>query len=154
MAKMISKGATDQAIAEYLGISERTKSDRAHKVPLFPWALEILESIPRQENIDYVFCGRPATGNPVSGFARAAQRARGLSKVPGWRPHDLRRTVRTRLGQLGIPSHIAELVLNYTVKGLQAVYDRHDYEKEKRKALNQCAAASYGLLEDSQAEVA
>ena len=52
------------------------------------------------------------------------------------RPHDIRRTVRTRLPGLGVSPDIAERCLNHAVGGIRAVYDHYDYLKEKREALN------------------
>ena len=43
--------------------------------------------------------------------------------LPDVRLHDLRRTVRTGLAELGIPFEIAERVLNHAMPGLQAVYN-------------------------------
>ena len=50
-------------------------------------------------------------------------------------PHDLRRTVRTRLAEIGIPDVIAERVLGHKLQGLFAVYNQHSYDNEKRQAL-------------------
>jgi len=47
-----------------------------------------------------------------------------------WTPHDLRRTMRTGLGRLGVPPHIAELAINHVKQGMIAVYDRYKYEGE------------------------
>jgi hypothetical protein len=52
-----------------------------------------------------------------------------------WSLHDLRRTCRTGLGKLGVPSHIAELAIGHTRQGIQAVYDRHTYQREIAHAL-------------------
>jgi integrase len=133
--------------------AERTKSDRAHKIPLSRGAVDILRSLPRMTSNGYVFSGRESTGHPVSGFAKATERARVAAGVDDWRLHDLRRTVRTRLGEIGTPPHIAELVLNHTVKGLQAVYDRYEYTKEKREALNNWAAHLKSITEGEQGKV-
>ena len=50
--------------------------------------------------------------------------------------HDLRRTCRTHLAALGVKPHIAERVLNHKLRGVQGVYDRHDYFEERKAALN------------------
>jgi len=50
-------------------------------------------------------------------------------------PHDLRRTVRTRLAELGIDDVIAERVLGHKLQGVLAIYNRYDYAAEKRQAL-------------------
>ena len=54
---------------------------------------------------------------------------------PRWRPHDLRRTMRTGLAAAGISENIAELVIGHTRQGIVAVYDLHRYDAEKRSAL-------------------
>ena len=133
--------------------ADKTKSSRAHKVPLSPWAVRILESCPRFPSSDYVFVGREATGNHISGFSRAGERARGAAGIENWRPHDLRRTVRTRLAELGTPPHVGELVLNHAVKGLQAVYDRYEYVREKSEALDNWAEHLEAIVEGRTGKV-
>lgn len=134
--------------------AKRTKSDRAHLVPLSKWAIKIFRSLPRMADTDYVFTGRQSTGRPISGFSRAGDRARQAAGIEDWRPHDLRRTVRTRLGEIGTPPHVAELVLNHTVKGLQAVYDRYEYAREKRTALERWAVHLKAIVEGKKTVVA
>jgi integrase len=51
-------------------------------------------------------------------------------------PHDLRSTARSHLGALGVDVLIAERCLNHSLGGLVAVYDKHDYLAERRKALD------------------
>lgn len=53
--------------------------------------------------------------------------------------HDLRRTLRTQLAAMGVTPHIAERVLNHKVRGVEGVYDRHDYLDERRQALERWA---------------
>ena len=55
-------------------------------------------------------------------------------------PHDLRSTARSHLGVLGVDVLIAERCLNHSLGGLVAVYDKHDYLTERRKALEQWSA--------------
>jgi len=50
-------------------------------------------------------------------------------------PHDLRSTARSHLGALGVDVLIAERCLNHSLGGLVAVYDKHDYLAERRRAL-------------------
>jgi len=51
-------------------------------------------------------------------------------------PHDLRRTLRTRLSGLGINEIISERVLGHKLQGMMAVYNRYSYDTEKRQALS------------------
>ena len=64
----------------------------------------------------------------------------------GWSPHDLRRTVRTRLSSLGISAVVAERVIGHELPELIAVYDVHAYEAEKRNALNKWAGELRRIL--------
>lgn len=50
---------------------------------------------------------------------------------PRFTPHDLRRTFKTRLTALKIPSDVVETMLNHTRKGLDAVYNQHDWAPER-----------------------
>ena len=45
--------------------------------------------------------------------------------------HDLRRTARTHLEALGVAPHIAERCLNHKIKGIEGIYNRHDYFDER-----------------------
>lgn len=55
-------------------------------------------------------------------------------------PHDLRSTARSHLAAMGVDIIVAERCLNHSLGGLVAVYDQHDYLKERRKALDDWAA--------------
>jgi integrase len=60
--------------------------------------------------------------------------------VTDWRLHDLRRTARTGLAELGVPEIIAEKVLNHSPRNiLTTIYNRHEYADEKRDALERWA---------------
>jgi hypothetical protein len=52
--------------------------------------------------------------------------------VTKWAPHDLRRTGRTMLAALGCPAEVAEAILGHMPPGIQGVYNRHQYDKERR----------------------
>ena len=64
------------------------------------------------------------------------------ANVPGVDPftiHDFRRTARTHLAALGIDPHIAERCLNHKIKGVEGIYNRHDYFDERKAALQKLA---------------
>lgn len=50
-------------------------------------------------------------------------------------PHDLRRTLRTRLAELGVSDIVAERVLGHKLQGLLALYNHYPYTDEMRDAL-------------------
>jgi integrase len=110
----------------------RTKNGKPHKVPLSPPALNILKAIPQRAR-DNVF-GMGEGG--YSGWSKAKERLDGELKLKEWTLHDIRRTVRTGLGALGTPPHIAEAVINHLPAKLVRTYDTNTYLKEKRAALD------------------
>jgi integrase len=72
-------------------------------------------------------------------------------EIPELRWHDLRHTVRTNLARLRVPGHVAELVVGHQVRGLRAVYDRHAYLDEKRKALDAWSSLLCEILDPTRA---
>src|SRR5215472_17412516 len=116
---------------------ERTKNKQKHIVPLSDAAIAILKDIPQRANRDFVF-GVGKGG--YSGYSKSKAEFDALVALKeDWTLHDLRRTVRTGLGKLGIQPHIAEATLNHLPPKLIRTYDRNTYADEKRAALDQWA---------------
>lgn len=117
--------------------STRVKNSTAHIVPLAPLAIEIIKSVPRFQNSDFVFTTTGTT--PISGFGRLKERLdAAFVDAEDWRFHDLRRTMATNMAMLRVAPHIIEAVLNHKsgiVSGVAAIYNRHAYLDEKREAL-------------------
>ena len=62
-------------------------------------------------------------------------------------PHDLRRTVGTRLAELRIPKEIRDRCLNHAAGDVGSIhYNLHDYADEKREALNWWALALGAII--------
>lgn len=134
--------------------STRTKNRRALTLPLPGPAMEILQSVARRD-------GPCVFGDPRHGFTgwTAAKRKLDARLVAAgtplahWILHDLRRTMRTGLGRLGTPPHIAELAINHVKAGIIAVYDKHRYETEVAAALAQWAEHVTAVVEGRKAKV-
>jgi len=62
-----------------------------------------------------------------------------MPDVPPFTVHDLRRTARTHLAELGVDPIVAERCLNHKIKGVEGIYNRHDYFTERKDALNRWA---------------
>jgi integrase len=116
---------------------DRTKNGQQHVVPLSEAAMKVLQSLSRREGRDYVF-GRNGDGYSNWSEAKGRLDATVQLKEP-WTLHDLRRTVRTGLGMLGVAPHVAEAVLNHLPAKLIRTYDRNTYTAEKRDALERWA---------------
>jgi hypothetical protein len=56
-----------------------------------------------------------------------------------WHLHDLRRTMRSGLGRLSVPPHVAELAIGHARRGIEATYDHYDYRAEIAQALERWA---------------
>ncbi len=129
----------DRDNALWVMSADRTKSGRETEVPLSSLALEILDDLPRFTEGEYVFTTTSGQRS-VTGFSKMKTRADNLSGVTGWRLHDLRRTARTGLAEIGIPEIIAEMVMNHAPRNVLAkIYNRHEYAAEKRDALERWA---------------
>jgi integrase len=102
-------------------------------VPLSDRALAILLAIPRRDR-ENVF-GSGEGGYSGWSKSKAALDKAAKLKEP-WTLHDLRRTVRTGLGRLGVQPHVAEAVLNHLPPKLIRTYDRNTYAAEKKAALD------------------
>lgn len=71
---------------------------------------------------------------PLNGRAKTA----GALVLAGgkWTPHDLRRTMATRMQELAIAPHVIEKCLNHTLEGVLAVYQTADLMPERRTAFD------------------
>jgi integrase len=136
--------------------STKTKNKQEHEVPLTTAAVQLLGGIPNTG--DFVFLsGRSKSGNPISGFSKAkasldAHIHNSGETLKNWGYHDLRRTVRTHMSRLKVASGVAERVLNHAPQGVEAIYDRHGYLEEKRKALNTWASSLSLILSNEPSD--
>jgi integrase len=133
--------------------ADRMKGDAAHEVPLSSMAVEILKSLPRWPG-PYIFS---TTGGerPISGFSKMKLRIDSAlaEAIPAWRFHDLRRTMRTGLGGLPVPSNVAEMTIAHAQPSLHQIYDRHSYRDEKRRAFELWAARLKAIEPDGRSNV-
>lgn len=53
--------------------------------------------------------------------------------------HDLRRTCRSLLAAQGTPGHVAERCLNHKLKGVEGIYNWHDYFDERLEVIEKLA---------------
>jgi len=60
------------------------------------------------------------------------------SGVTGWKLHDVRRSVATKMADIGVQPHVIEEILAHTSghkRGVAGIYNRSSYEREVRAAL-------------------
>jgi integrase len=52
--------------------------------------------------------------------------------VTHWSPHDLRRTARTMIAGMGCPNEIGEALLGHVQPGVGGIYNKYQYDAERR----------------------
>jgi integrase len=137
----------------------KVKSGRPHRVPLSRQALQVLRDAKklcqgmekRRENprnrdltkwsdrdtaVKWVFASRygdrPITTRSID---RALRRLNKLNATPDFHPHDLRRTCASHMTRLGVSRLTVLKLLNHSDKSVTAIYDRYDYDEEKKQAV-------------------
>ena len=118
---------------------ERTKNAKPHVVHLSDEAIAVLER--RQKQGAHVFALHG--GKPFQEFSFAKRKLDAVSGVTGWRLHDLRRTCVSGMARLGVAPHVADKILNHqsgTISGVAAVYQRHEFLRERKDALERWGA--------------
>ena len=139
--------------------AERAKNGREHQLPLSRPARTLLASVPRGEG-PFVFSTTDGE-RPVSGFSRAkaitdryvaeALAKAGAERMSAWRWHDLRRTCRTEMARLGVPTEVAERVLNHAGDPLVRTYNVHRYRSEMAEALERWGAELLRIVGEREA---
>jgi integrase len=159
---------SDEANAAWIIPGSRTKNKRDHLVPLSALAratvIDLLELIGPEEQFLFPTRSRRRVGpirpnsltQAMDYFGRrltGQDEAERTWKLEPPTPHDLRRTVETRMASLRIPKEIRDRVLNHIPSDVGSKhYNRHDYADEKRDALNRWACALSAVLNDGIAK--
>ena len=145
--------------AAWLLPTQRSKNGRAHLVPLSAEAVRTVSSAIElvTDDDEFIFPSPVEKGGPITGHALAVAMRRLTDKVDGaaaksWKadppsPHDLRRTVATRLSQLGTPSEDVAAILNHVRTDVTGKhYDHYQRAAEKRRALNAWASTLQAIV--------
>jgi len=100
-----------------------TKAGRPHLLPLPHALVAMLRSLPRVEDMPYVFPGQNGVGH-LQNMKRAWDRIRVKAGIHDVRFHDLRRTVGSWLAGSGESLHLIGKVLNHRDVSTTAIYAR------------------------------
>lgn len=126
--------------------AERTKTGRAHLVHLAPQAVAVLEALkPVTGKTRYVFTSplRPKQsiyGRAVNGSLAKLFKGGKLPNVTRCTVHDFRRTLITRLPDLGFEPFMGHKIANHVMSGVFAHYNHNSYEEQRKAALQAWAA--------------
>jgi integrase len=127
----------------------RHKSKKEFLLPLSKAAAGVLAAMPVIGPADgYLFTLNGST--PIGAESKAKARLDKASGVGGWTLHDLRRTARSLMSRIGVPTDHAERAIGHVIPGVRQVYDRHSFKKEKQAALEALAAQIDAVLKRSR----
>jgi len=145
----------------------RAKNGLTNLVPLSSQALrviskqcEALDSQARKRQArgqaaapaDFLFPCRHKTKHKamtVYALDQEAQNTAQKLSIPAFTPHDLRRTCSTKLGEMQIPGHLIDRIMNHKLTGItDRVYNRYEYLKEKQEALKAWGARLSRIASD------
>jgi len=126
--------------------SERTKTGRAHLVHLAPQAVAILQALkPITGKKRHVFASplrakQSIYGRAVNGALAKLFKGSKLPNVTRCHVHDFRRTLITRLPDLGFAPFMGHKIANHVLSGVFAHYNHNSYEEQRKAALEAWAA--------------
>jgi integrase len=137
------------------------------ELPLSTALEALLASIPEQkiEGGDYVFSTRLARDTALNSFTAVkadldaaiakTRKAAGVKEpMPDWIIHDLRRTCKTGLAELGVPKEMRDLILGHARAGMDAVYDHSERREDKRDGLERWGRHLDAIFDPSPANLA
>jgi integrase len=149
-------------LAVWIIPNERAKSKTQHLIPLSRLALETVKAAIEltSENDEFVFplrrghrrasIDRHALASSMRCFSESLKGpiAKSWQQEPPT-PHDLRRTLNSRLAQMGIPKEVRSAALGHVPRRSDVEarhYLVHEFEKEKREAFSRWAAEIEGII--------
>jgi integrase len=124
----------------------RTKNAKEHIVHLSEQSVAVLKRRAVRGPLVFSILGT----KPFQQFSKAKSQIDDISGVTGWRLHDLRRTCVSGMARLGVAPHVADKILNHqsgTISGVAAVYQRHEFVSERRRALELWGAHVGAILD-------
>ena len=116
---------------------DRSKTGKAIRRPLSDKSVQIIESLDfiygkqRKNLIEGVARGSCLTPHAVNRYVR---RLNDQLRYEHFVPHDFRRTISTRLSEMEVMPHVTEKMLGHELGGIMAIYNKHDWFDEQKKA--------------------
>ena len=130
--------------------SSRTKNGKPHVIPLSELAVSLIKGLGNSiKDSDYVFPHKDDESKPmpyhtiskaVYRFCNPPKDKNGKLKYPAFPKfilRDIRRTVKSRMGEIGISKEIRDRLQNHALHDVSSKhYDRYDYLQPKKDAIN------------------
>jgi integrase len=122
----------------------RVKTGESRELALSPLVVEWLQELKiRACGSDYVFPARRESKQKRFAHVSPDTTLRALHELQhgleAFTVHDLRRTSRSLMADIGVPFDVAEKILGHKLPGVAHVYDRGHSGEQQRSALNRLA---------------
>ena len=114
----------------------RTKNKKWLLLPITPLAKQLFDDLwPYTRNSPFLFPGRYSDDKPINQTSLGHAISK-ITCIDKFIPRDLRRTVKTRMGEIGIEKSMRDRIQNHALNDVSSThYDRYDYLIEKRNAI-------------------
>lgn len=119
----------------------KAKNGVHHRVPLSEVAIELLSELKKLNGRSKWLFPSDTSKSHIAGesIGKAVRRSHETvfseKGIKPFTPHDLRRTAATHMTEMGISRLVVSKILNHVDRTITAIYDRHSYDAEKRRAL-------------------
>jgi integrase len=117
--------------------ADKSKNGRRHMLPVTTTMRQIIDTVPKMATRDQLF-GRRGSGFCAWSWEPNKPALDERSSVRNWTVHDVRRSVATKMADIGVMPHIIEQILNHvsgSKRGPAGIYNRSVYPSEVRAAL-------------------
>ncbi len=126
--------------------ASRNKGKRDHLIPLSTALRELFAGTP--EGGPYMFSANGE--HPYAGQVRLKRILDRECGVSDWTFHDIRRTVSTRMAELGVSLEVRRHLLNHARPKLDQVYNVYEFRAEKLRALEAWAERLRWIVSDNR----
>ncbi|MDO9170137.1 MAG: integrase arm-type DNA-binding domain-containing protein [Methylobacter sp.] len=125
-------------------MSVDNKTNTAISVPLSPEAVDVIRELMIGSEYLVPAMGTRSSKRPHADEGYLNKPIKSLMPlmvgVENFTLHDFRATMKTHMGGMGVSGFVSERCLNHKIPGMAGVYDRGDYFKERKEAMDLWAA--------------
>ena len=133
--------------------AEKSKNGLAHRVPIDAFIKGLIGENSRKSKFIFPSPTNPDNHITINALSHAIRRNQSVLDIDHFTPHDLRRTAASQLASMGISRLVISRILNHKDNGITAVYDRHGYDNEKKRAIKAWVVKLTRIIEGSKGDI-